>query len=143
MRHGMYAGTRSWTNWGPKRCRAPKTAIGLAKHALPNATILSRPRASAIRPFAASIPITNSAMPAQHIATTGLEPSRSVARIVGFTNRPMRSESEGFYRSLALTQFIYLASTPFLSHDGTSHHGRCQFGTLGASLTMAKRQAPA
>ena len=57
-------GTRSWTNWGPKRCRAPKTAIGLAKHALLKATILSRPRASAIRLFAASIPITNSAMPA-------------------------------------------------------------------------------
>jgi hypothetical protein len=57
IRPGMYFGTRSLTNPGPKRWSAPKTARGIAKYKLLKATILSRPRASAISFFAAHTPI--------------------------------------------------------------------------------------
>src|SRR5262249_20680894 len=66
----MYRGTRPMTICGPKRCSAPKTASGIAKHRLLEATILSRPCAAAISCFWTHTPITNSAMPAEHIATT-------------------------------------------------------------------------
>jgi hypothetical protein len=84
IRHGMYGGTMSLTNAGPKRCSAPKTASGIPKHKLLKATILSRPRASAIWFFAAHTPIKKSAMPAEHIATAVPEISKNVARVIGY-----------------------------------------------------------
>src|SRR5713226_3277638 len=83
-RHGMYIGTMSLTNRAPKRCSAPKTASGMAKHKLLKATILSSPRASAISLFAANTPIKKSAMPAEQVAATVGEVSKNVARMGGF-----------------------------------------------------------
>ena len=89
-RHGMYRGTRFMSNRGPKRCSAPKTASGMAKHKLLKATILSRPRAEAISLFAANTPIKKSAMPAEQVATTVGEVSKNVARLVGCIDFPSR-----------------------------------------------------
>src|SRR6266571_2605489 len=85
IRPGMYRGTRSLTNSGPKRCNVPKTASGTAKHKLARATILSlfMPRAWAMSFFAAHSPIKKSAMPAQHIATAVPEISKNMARMAG------------------------------------------------------------
>src|SRR5262252_10789637 len=82
IRQGIYGGTIAMTNCGPKRCSAPKTASGMAKHKLLKATSLSRPRASAISFFAANTPITKSAIPAKHIATSVREISKNMAKIV-------------------------------------------------------------
>src|SRR5216684_2870866 len=73
---------------GPKRCSAPKTASGMAKHKLLKATILSRPRAEAISLFAANTPIKKSAMPAEQVAATVGEVSKNVARMVGCIDFP-------------------------------------------------------
>src|SRR5262245_19777451 len=81
MRPGMHGGTMSFTNWGPKKWSAPKTASGIAKHSELRATILSRPWAWAISFFVANSAIKRSAMPAAHMATaTGA--SRTVARMI-------------------------------------------------------------
>src|SRR6266576_427611 len=69
-RHGIYEGTPGRTNSTPERCRAPKTARGMAKHKLLKATILSRPRARAISVFAAHSAIRKRRMPALHIETS-------------------------------------------------------------------------
>ncbi len=61
-RHGMYRGTRFMSSRGPKRCSAPKTASGMAKHKLLKATILSRPRAEAISLFAANTSIKDASV---------------------------------------------------------------------------------
>src|SRR5258706_10202213 len=82
-RHGMYEGTASMMNLAPERCSAPKTASGMAKHKLLNATILPRPVARAISLLAAHSAIRKSRMPAPHIETAGREISKSVARMVG------------------------------------------------------------
>src|SRR6185437_17142027 len=83
MRPGMYGGTRSLTNCGPKRCSAPKTASGTAKHKLRKATILSMPWAAAISFLAAHTPIRKTTRPAQHIATAVREVCRNVAKMTG------------------------------------------------------------
>src|SRR5882757_2463304 len=82
-RHGMYEGTPSMMNFAPERCSAPKTANGMAKHKLLNATILSKPPAGARSVFAAHSATRKSRMPALHIETTVREISRNVARMVG------------------------------------------------------------
>src|SRR5229473_1628461 len=66
-RHGIYEGTRGRTNSTAERCRAPKTAKGMAKHKLLKATILSRPRARAISALVAHRAIRKTRMPALHI----------------------------------------------------------------------------
>src|SRR5260370_17249111 len=66
-RHGMYEGTLSMMNLAPKRCSAPKTAKGMAKHKLLKATILSRPPARAIPVFAAHSATRKSRMPPLHL----------------------------------------------------------------------------
>src|SRR5258706_9190839 len=81
-RHGMYEGTASMMNLAPERCSAPKTANGMAKHKLLNATILSRPLARAISLFAAHSATRKSRMPAPHIETAVREISKNVARMV-------------------------------------------------------------
>src|SRR5713226_3144047 len=81
-RHGMYEGTASMMNLAPERCSAQKTAKGIAKHKLLNATILSRPLARAISLFAAHSATTKSRMPALHIETAVREISQKVARMV-------------------------------------------------------------
>src|SRR5262249_23696707 len=78
----MYRGTMSMRSRGPKRCSAPKTHSGTAKHRLLAARILSRPLAWVISLFAAHNPITKSAMPAEQVATTIPEMSKNVARMV-------------------------------------------------------------
>src|SRR5258706_13726295 len=82
-RHGMYEDTASMMNLAPERCSAPKTASGMAKHKLLNATILSRPLARTISLLAAHSAIRKSRMRAPHIETAVREISRSVARMVG------------------------------------------------------------
>src|SRR6266700_7863496 len=66
-RHGIYEGTMGRTNSTAERCRAPKTAKGIAKHKLLKATILSRPRARAISVLADHRAIRKTTMPALHI----------------------------------------------------------------------------
>src|SRR4029079_2618533 len=78
----MYGGTMLFTNWGPKRWRAPKTASGIAKHSGPRATILSRPRALAISFLAANAPIKRSAIPAAHMAAARPGTARNAARMI-------------------------------------------------------------
>src|SRR5580765_2229686 len=78
----MYCGTMGRTNSAAERCRAPKTAKGMAKHKLLKATILSRPRARAISVFAAHSAIRKIRMPALHIDTGVREVSRNTARMV-------------------------------------------------------------
>src|SRR5262249_20751741 len=86
----MYRGTRFATNCAPKRCKAPKTASGIAKHKLLKATILSRPRAAATSFFAANAPIKNSAMPAEHKPTAVGEVPKNVAGMAGCIGSPIR-----------------------------------------------------
>src|SRR5689334_14138741 len=83
MRHGMYRGTRFTMNCGPKRCNAPKTASGAAKHAVPRATTLSAPRAAANTFLAADAPIANTARPNAHIAVAVGESSRLASMVDG------------------------------------------------------------
>src|SRR6202008_3503497 len=81
-RHGMYEGTASMMNLAPDRCSAPKTANGMAKHKLLNATILSRPRARSTSALAAQTAIGKSTMPALHIEAAVRENSKNAARMV-------------------------------------------------------------
>src|SRR5260370_5069908 len=81
-RHGIYEGTKGRTNSTPERCRAPKTAKGMAKHKLLKAAILFKPRARAISVFAAHSATRKSRMPALHIETTVRESSKKAARMV-------------------------------------------------------------
>src|SRR5215472_16373700 len=92
MRPGMYRGTRSLTNCGPKRCSVPNTASGIAKHKFAKATTLSRPRAAAISFLAAHTPINESAMPATHIAVAVRDNSKNSARKVACIDSPMGAE---------------------------------------------------
>src|SRR5216683_7751068 len=80
-RHGIYRGTRGRTNPTSERCRAPKTAKGMAKHKLLRATILSRPRARAISALAAHRAIRKSRMPALHIASAVRENAKNAERM--------------------------------------------------------------
>src|SRR5579859_112990 len=97
IRPGMYFGTRSLTNSGPKRWSAPKTASGTAKHRLLKATILSRPWAWAISFFAAHIPIKKTAMPAEHIATAVPEVAKNTARMAGCMGLLISYRASEFY----------------------------------------------
>src|ERR1700720_3663603 len=81
-RHGIYEGTMGMRDSAAARCRAPKTAKGIAKHKLLKATILSRPRARAISALAAHSAIRKSRMPGLHIETTVRENSKNTARMV-------------------------------------------------------------
>src|SRR5215471_15909067 len=90
MRPGMYRGTRSLTNCGPKRWRAPKTASGTAKHKLLRATTLSRPRAAVTSFLAAHAPIKKTAMPAAHIAVAVRDKLRKRVRTVACIDSPLR-----------------------------------------------------
>src|SRR5260370_178166 len=81
-RNGMYEATLSMMNLAPKRCSAPKTAKGMAKHKLLKATILSRPPARAIPVFAAHSATRKSRMPALHMEAAVREISKNVARMV-------------------------------------------------------------
>src|SRR5258708_26682646 len=69
------------TNPTSKRCRAPKTARGMAKHKLLRATILSRPRARAISALAAHRAIRKSRTPALHIASAVRENTKNPERM--------------------------------------------------------------
>src|ERR1700736_1060491 len=80
-RHGIYLGTMGKTDPTSERCRAPKTAKGMAKHRLLKATILSRPRACAMSVFAAHSAIRKTRMPALHIETGVREKSKNAARM--------------------------------------------------------------
>src|SRR5579871_6579662 len=62
-----------------EKCSAPKTPNGAAKHKLASATIFSRPRACAKALFTASIPITESTTPAEHVDTTVREISKKIS----------------------------------------------------------------
>src|SRR6266705_4765389 len=66
-RHGIYEGTLSMMNLAAERCKAPKTAKGMAKHKLLKATILSRPWARAISFLVDHRAIRKTTMPALHI----------------------------------------------------------------------------
>src|SRR5882762_4045879 len=81
-RQGMYEGTPSMMNFAPERCSAPKTARGIAKHKLLNATILSRPPARTISVFVAHSATRKSRMPAVHIETAEREISENATRMV-------------------------------------------------------------
>src|SRR6266849_3338431 len=81
-RHGIYEGTSGRTNSTLERCRAPKTAKGMAKHKLLKATILPRPLAPAMSLFAAHSATRKSRMPALHIETAVREISKKAARMV-------------------------------------------------------------
>src|SRR5262245_46239587 len=83
MRAGIYFGTRSWTKSGAKRCSAPKTANGGAKHTLAKATILSTPRAVAISFLAAHAPISRITAPAEHIPAAVRGLAKNMARTAG------------------------------------------------------------
>src|SRR6266404_3113708 len=82
MRHGMYFGTKATRAFAPKRCSAPNTASGAAKHRLLSVVILSRPRASANSFFAAHPPIKRTAIPATHMAITSGATWKNMARMV-------------------------------------------------------------
>ena len=66
-------------DWAAVRCRAPKTASGIAKHKLLRATTLSRPRAWARSVLATHNPITKSRTPALYIETGTREISRKIS----------------------------------------------------------------
>ncbi len=80
--HGMYGGTSSTMPCPVKRCNAPKTPSGMAKHKLLKAAILSRPRAWVISFFEANTPIKKSAMPVKHMATAVREIAKNITRKV-------------------------------------------------------------
>ena len=70
------------TKSAPEICRAPKTARGIAKHKLLNATILSKPRTRAISALAAHSATRKSRTPAVHIETAVRENSKNAARMM-------------------------------------------------------------
>src|SRR5277367_2481102 len=74
---GIYAGTMVERPWAAERCRAPKTARGIAKHILPNATTLSSPFARAKSVLAAHRPIRKSTIPPVDMEKTVRENSKS------------------------------------------------------------------
>src|SRR5258706_8051772 len=80
-RHGIYEGTMGRTNSMAERCRAPKTAKGIAKHKLLKAAILSRPLACATSVLAAHKAIRKITMPALHIESGVREISKNAARM--------------------------------------------------------------
>src|SRR5262249_45421976 len=90
----MYRGTMGMMNCAPERCNAPKTASGIAKHKLLNATILSGPRATAISFFAAHTPIKKSAMPAAHIDVAVRDNSTNMTSMVGRMDSRVGAECE-------------------------------------------------
>src|SRR5216684_2115090 len=63
-----------------ERCRAQKTAKGMAKNKLLKATILSRPRARAISFLADQRAIRKITMPALHIESGARDNAKNVAR---------------------------------------------------------------
>src|SRR5580692_11595289 len=75
--HGMNSGTMVLSPRAAERCRAPKTARGIAKHRLLKATTLSSPRARSTAALAAQEPIRKSAIPPAHITNTVRENSKS------------------------------------------------------------------
>src|SRR5438270_9051367 len=81
-RHGIYEGTMGMTNSTAERCRAPKTAKGMAKHKLLKAAILSRPLACATSVLVIHRAIRKIKMPALHIETGVREISKNAARMV-------------------------------------------------------------
>jgi len=80
--HGTNEGTACWMNCAAERCSAPKTANGMAKHKLPRATILSRPRAFVISVFAAHSAINRSTMLALPMENAVRENSKNARRVV-------------------------------------------------------------
>src|SRR6202167_71797 len=75
--HGMYEGTMVARPGAAERCSAPKTARGIAKHILPNATTLSSPPARAKWALTAHMPIRKSTIPPVHMEKTVRENSKN------------------------------------------------------------------